>query len=51
MEYDRDQVDEMVLALLYLNTFDEDEFGAGAWRSHDWDADGPAAREGLHFRS
>ena len=38
MEYDRDKVDEMVLALLSLTTFDEDQFGARAWKSHDWDA-------------
>ena len=38
MEYDRDKVDEMVLALLWLAAFDEDEFGARAWKSHDWDA-------------
>jgi hypothetical protein len=38
MEYDKDKVDEMVLALLYLTMFDEDEYGARAWKSHDWDA-------------
>ena len=38
MEYDRDKVDEMVLALLSLTAFDEDQFGARAWKSHDWDA-------------
>jgi hypothetical protein len=38
MDYDRDKVDEMVLALLWLTAFDEDEFGAQAWKSHDWDA-------------
>jgi len=38
MEYDRDKVDDMVLALLWLTAFDEDEFGARAWKSHDWDA-------------
>jgi Domain of unknown function (DUF6429) len=27
-----------VLALLSLTAFDEDEFGARAWKSHDWDA-------------
>jgi hypothetical protein len=38
MDYDHDKVDEMVLALLWLTAFDEDEFGARAWKSHDWDA-------------
>jgi hypothetical protein len=38
MEYDKDKVDEMVLALLYLTTFDEDEYGARAWKGHDWEA-------------
>jgi Domain of unknown function (DUF6429) len=37
-DYDRDKVDEMVLALLYLNITDRDEYGARAWKSHDWDA-------------
>lgn len=38
MEYDKDKVDEIVLALLYLTTFDEEPYGARAWRGHDWDA-------------
>jgi hypothetical protein len=38
MEYDRDKVDETVLALLWLTAFDADEFGARAWKSHDWGA-------------
>jgi len=38
MEYDKDKVGEVVLALLYLTMFDEDQYGAGAWKSHDWDA-------------
>jgi hypothetical protein len=38
MQYDKDKVDEMVLALLYLTMFDEDQYGARAWKSHDWDA-------------
>jgi hypothetical protein len=34
MNYDRDKVDEMVLALLWLTPA-----GAGrAWKGHDWDA-------------
>jgi hypothetical protein len=38
MEYDKEKVDEMVLALLWLTAFDRDRFGASAWKSHDWDA-------------
>jgi hypothetical protein len=37
MEYDQDKVDEMVLALLYLNTFEERSV-LRAWKGHDWDA-------------
>jgi hypothetical protein len=37
MEYDRDKVDEMVLALLWLTTFDE-RFSTRAWKGHDWAA-------------
>jgi predicted transcriptional regulator len=35
MRYDRDKVDEMVLALLYLTTHDK---GTRAWKGMDWDA-------------
>lgn len=38
MDYDHDKVDEMVLALLYLTTWEEAALGARAWKSHDWDA-------------
>lgn len=38
MEYDRDKVDEAVLALLWPTAFDVDQYGARAWKSHDWDA-------------
>jgi hypothetical protein len=38
MNYDRDKIDEMVLALLYLTIAEEDEDGARTWKSHDWDA-------------
>jgi len=36
MEYDEDKVDEMVLALLLLTTFEETPSGARAWKGHDW---------------
>jgi len=34
MEYDREKVDEMVLALLWLTLAGDGR----AWKSHDWDA-------------
>ncbi len=37
MEYDEDKIDEMVLALLYLTSFEEQGI-ARAWKGHDWDA-------------
>ena len=38
MEYDRDQVDELTLALLYLVMWERREgLGARAWKSFDWD--------------
>jgi uncharacterized protein DUF6429 len=41
MEYDKDKVDDTVLALLWLTTFGEKRFGQvvrRAWKGHDWDA-------------
>lgn len=38
MPYDTDRVDDAVLALLTLTAHQEDEFGARAWKGHDWDA-------------
>src|SRR5437016_683510 len=37
MEYDEGKVDEMVLALLHLTSFNEQGF-TRAWKGHDWDA-------------
>lgn len=37
MDYDKNKVDEMVLALLHLTTFEEG-LEARAWKGHDWDA-------------
>jgi hypothetical protein len=37
MEYNQDIVDEVVLALLYLNIH-EGQDGVRAWKSFDWDA-------------
>jgi len=41
MDYDKEKVDDMVLALLWLTTFGEKQLGEKihrAWKSHDWDA-------------
>ena len=37
MDYDEDKIDEVVLALLGFHAFEEDEYGARAWKSYDWD--------------
>ena len=38
MEYDKDKVDEMTLALLYLVVCEREEGqGARAWKGFDWD--------------
>lgn len=37
MEYDDDKIDQTVLALLYLTLHDVDEYGARAWKGHDWE--------------
>jgi hypothetical protein len=34
MDYDKDKVDEMVLALLFLTIHE----GRRAWKGHDWEA-------------
>jgi len=37
MEYEKDKVDEMALALLYLTTFQEKGCGPRAWKGLDWE--------------
>jgi hypothetical protein len=37
MEYDKDRVDEMILALLYL-TSSHDQYATRAWKGLDWEA-------------
>ena len=37
MTYDKDRVDDLVLALLHLTSF-TDQGATRAWKSHDWDA-------------
>ena len=38
MEYDPNKVDDVVLALLYLNIFDDGDGNIRAWKSFNWDA-------------
>lgn len=38
MEIDENKIDEMVLALLYLTSFQEPKGFYRAWKSHDWNA-------------
>ncbi len=37
MDYDKEKVDEMVLALLFLTSFDDGP-ATRAWKGHDWEA-------------
>jgi hypothetical protein len=43
MEYDKDKVDECVLALLFLTLHD----GCRAWKGHDWNALGRLHEKGM----
>ena len=45
-EYDENKIDEMVLALLHLTTF-EDKPGWRAWKGHDWDSLGRLHTKGF----
>jgi len=47
MEYDKDKVDDLTLALMHLVTFDKDEAGARAWKGFDWDTLGRLHDKGL----
>lgn len=47
MDFDEDKVDEAVLALLFLTMHDENEYGARAWKGHDWNAMGRLHEKGL----
>jgi hypothetical protein len=46
MEYNKEKVDEMVLALLYLTSFTEQGV-TRAWKRHDWDALDRLSEKGL----
>ena len=45
MDYDKDKVDEMVLALLFLTLHGDSR----AWKSHDWDALDRLCQKGMIF--
>lgn len=47
MKHDTDKIDDAVLALLALTVHDEDEYGARAWKGHDWDALGRLHDKGM----
>jgi hypothetical protein len=51
MDYDTDKVDEAVLALLYLNIWEENEWsaegGARAWKGMPWEATDRLYEKGL----
>lgn len=37
MEIDKEKLDEITLALLYLTTFENKHGQVRAWKGHDWD--------------
>lgn len=37
MDYDQNRIEDTVLALLMLTTHNESEYGARAWKGHDWE--------------
>ncbi len=38
MDYDAERIDDAVLALLVFTVQQEDDYGARAWKGHDWEA-------------
>ncbi|MHC4931420.1 MAG: DUF6429 family protein [Planctomycetota bacterium] len=48
MEYDRQRVQDAVLALLHLTSFKDDET-VRAWKSHDWDTMDELCEAGMIF--
>lgn len=46
MEYNKDKVDEVVLALFYLNSFEDNKVRV-AWKSFDWDSTNRLFDKGL----
>ena len=37
MDYNKQEVDEVTLALMYLVMHEENEFGARVWKGFDWE--------------
>ncbi len=37
MEFDKEKVDDTVLALLSLTLHEQTDYGGRAWKGHDWD--------------
>ena len=46
MEFDKEKIDQVVLALLYLN-FHDDHGAVRAWKSFDWDVMDRLHQKGL----
>jgi len=47
VDYNRDKLDEAVLALLYLNIWEEGDWGARAWKGMPWEATDRLFEKGL----
>jgi hypothetical protein len=47
VDYDSDKLDEAVLALLYLNIWEEGDWGARAWKGMPWEATDRLFEKGL----
>ena len=47
MQYDKDKVDDMTLALMCLVITEADEFGGRAWKGFDWGTLGRLYEKGL----
>ncbi len=47
MDHDTEKVDEAVLALLHLNAWEEDRWGARAWKGMPWEATDRLYEKGL----
>jgi len=47
MDWDKDKIDEVALALLYINSWTEKHSGQRAWKSLDWDIGDRLHEKGL----
>lgn len=48
MEYNKEKVDEMALALLYLTSFQEKGYGPRAWKGMAWDVMNRLHEKGIY---